>query len=186
MNDSMTGAAFNRGGSRQDYSTPDDFIRAVERRFGPLAFDLAASAENKKAPQFFDAAADALAQDWSPAALNVADWTRRWCWLNPPFANIEPWARKCAEAKDEGQHILFLVPAAVGSNWWARWVNGEAAVLFLNGRLSFDGKNPYPKDCALCVYSQQSVPGYSVWDWRSELMRQMPLAKTRARAKVLR
>lgn len=159
------GAAFNRGNSKQDYATPADFMRAVEKRFGPLAFDLAADASNAKAARYFTVEQDSLAQDWT--ALDLHDWTRHWAWLNPPFDRIEPWARKCAESK-HAVDILFLVPAAVGANWWRDWVHKEAAVLFLNGRLSFDGKNPYPKDCALCTYSRRVVPGYDVWNWRGE------------------
>ena len=34
------------GRSRQDYGTPPEFLAAVVARFGPLAFDLAASRDN--------------------------------------------------------------------------------------------------------------------------------------------
>jgi phage N-6-adenine-methyltransferase len=167
----MTSAAFNRGKSKQDYETPADFMAAVEARFGGIAFDLAADGLNKKAPLYFNEANDALAQDWSPDALNVRDWTRRWLWLNPPFANIKPWAQKCNAEFRTGADILFLVPAAVGSNWWRDYVDGQAAVLFLNGRIHFDPTNPkwgYPKDCALCVFSKRIVPGYAVWNWKEK------------------
>jgi hypothetical protein len=39
--------------SMQDGSTPLDFIAAVERRFGPIGFDLAAHRANKKHPRYF-------------------------------------------------------------------------------------------------------------------------------------
>ena len=60
--------------------------------------------------------------------------------------------------------IYFLVPAAVGSNWFRGYVHKKALVLFLNGRLSFDGKAPYPKDCLLAVYGVKA--GYDVWKWK--------------------
>ena len=60
--------------------------------------------------------------------------------------------------------MAFLVPAAVGSNWFRDYVDGKALVLLLNGRLSFDGAGPYPKDCILCLYGIE--PGYEVWSWR--------------------
>ena len=143
------------GKSKQDYATPPEFIAAVKARLGITAFtiDLAADSVNTQAPDWYDEANDSLAQDWR--------WWWHWSWLNPPFANIAPWAKKCAESKIK---IAFLVPAAVGSNWFRDYVDGKALVLMLNGRLSFDGVGPYPKDCILCLYGVE--PGYEVWSWR--------------------
>lgn len=144
------------GRSKQDYSTPEEFIRAVKARLGINGFyiDFAADKTNHKATKWFDEVNNSLLQDW-------ADWGAGWAWLNPPFGHIEPWARKCAES---GIKIAFLVPAAVGSNWFRDWVDGKARVLLLNGRLSFDGIAPYPKDCVLCLYGAE--PGYEVWSWK--------------------
>jgi len=170
MSDSVrTGASLARGQSKQDYATPRKFLDAVQRRFGTIVFDLAAHADNCVVPGYFGPGGilqDAL----SPECV----WQR--CpsgslWLNPPFDTIAPWARKCAEVggftqsrcRSVGQRILFLVPASVGSEWFAQYVDGEALVVFLRPRLSFDGKNPYPKDCMLCVFGAQ--PGYECWRW---------------------
>ena len=158
----MSGAAYHRGESKQDYATPPEFIVAVKRRFSirEFAWDLAASAENTKAADFFGEAADSLTQDWSLCWGDL--------WLNPPFSNIAPWARKCAESGCSiDRRIFLLVPAAVGSNWHAQHVDGHARTFLLNGRISFDGKGPYPKDCILSVYGIQ--PGYEVWRWKDDV-----------------
>lgn len=148
------------GKSRQDYETPFAFINAVTRRFGSLGFDLAASAENSKssAGKYFDVADDALTQSWQ-------DLTKGWCWLNPPFDNIGPWVRKCAE-ESRKTAILCLLPASVGSQWFANWVFGCARVYFLSPRLSFDGIAPYPKDLILVEYSPKVPVGFECWRWR--------------------
>ena len=39
--------------NKQDYSTPAELMSAVEGRFGPIAFDLAAHAGNAKSPNYF-------------------------------------------------------------------------------------------------------------------------------------
>lgn len=164
----MSGAANHRGSSKQDYATPSEFIAVVKNRFGPLHFDLAASAENTKAMRFFSEDDDALRKDWTQVPGRL--------WLNPPFGNIEPWAKKCAafhhlvrELYDYALHeLLFLVPASVGSNWFANHVAGRARVYFLQGRLSFDGRNPFPKDCLLAVFGYEINPGYEVWNWREQ------------------
>jgi phage N-6-adenine-methyltransferase len=156
----VVGAAHHRGESKQDYATPPEFIAAVVERFGRLDFDLAASAANAKAPQFFTESVDSLAQDWTLLRGNL--------WLNPPFSRIEPWAAKCAASAvwsfKPARRIFLLVPAAVGANWHAKHVHEKALVLFLNGRISFDGVNGYPKDCCLAVFGEK--PGYEIWRWR--------------------
>lgn len=136
-------------------------MAAVVARFGRPHFDLAAQYDNAKASDWYDPENDSLKQAWHqlpylPSGL---------LWLNPPFSNIAPWAAKCAEESAKGARILFLVPASVGSNWYAQHVHGKALVLFLNGRLKFVGaKDPYPKDCLLAVYGEQ--PGFEVWKWK--------------------
>ena len=154
-----TGPSIDRANSKQDYATPDDFFLAVRTRFGPLAWDLAASEYNTKIAFYFNEATNSLIQQWhtiSPEYL----------WLNPPYSNIRPWAKKCLDESEQGAKILFLVPAAVGSNWFAEFVHRKAVVLFLSPRLCFDGKNPYPKDCMLVVWNKIIQPEYQIWRWK--------------------
>lgn len=153
----LAGAAMHRGSSKQDYETPREFMRAVARRFGPIEFDLAASEENKKAIYCYSEDNDALSKDWSERDGLL--------WLNPPFANIEPWARKCAESASPLTRILLLVPASVGSEWFAAHVYPHAMVYALRPRLSFDGKNPFPKDLILAAYGY-GVTGFQLWRWK--------------------
>jgi phage N-6-adenine-methyltransferase len=166
------------GLSKQDYATPPEFIAAVKKRFGiaHFAWDLAATEEN---------AVDGLGEKslrcyygpdqetpWYRNALSLdCSWNLHGdLWLNPPYSHIEPWANKCAEStpwrhpRVGNRRIFFLAPAAVGSNWFARHVDGKALVLLLNGRISFDGKAPYPKDTILACYGLK--PGYAVWRWK--------------------
>ncbi len=145
------------GRSKQDYSTPREFINAVELRFGKIGFDLAASESNAIVPAYYDERRDALAQNWAalPALL----------WLNPPFARIESWAEKCAAEMRKGARILFLTPASVGANWFQDHVVPNAHVLELQPRISFDGEHPFPKDLILGCFLH-GLTGRSVWRWR--------------------
>jgi phage N-6-adenine-methyltransferase len=154
------------GRSKQDYGTPRDFLDALERRFGSISFDLAAHRSNAVVPSYFGEGGveeDSLAQKWHLLSGNL--------FLNPPFGDIVPWAMKCRVESASFplgiryQRILFLVPASVGANWFAEHVHNHALVLALQGRLSFDGKDPYPKDCMLCVFGEK--PGFDVWKWRA-------------------
>lgn len=153
-----TGPSIRRGRSKQDYGTPVEFIRAAEQRFGPIAFDLAASPDNAKAHPYFTEADDSLKQSWVKFAGTL--------WLNPPFANISPWAEKCAELRNRTGWILFLTPASIGTDWFAEHVNGKALVLGLSPRLTFEGtEDPYPKDLMLSVFGY-GVHGFDTWRWK--------------------
>lgn len=157
--------------SKQDYRTPADFMAAVVGRFGPIAFDLAATAANSQHPRFYSpipdplaVGVDALAQDWSRATPGGL------LWLNPPFSNVEPWAKKCEMEASHGARIAFLVNAAVGSNWARTYVLPCAETYLLNGRLCFDGKNVFPKDCMLALYGTRRTPMIRLWEWKKDII----------------
>jgi hypothetical protein len=156
------------GASKQDYETPDEFVRAVERLVGiagqGFAVDLAATEANSKGQTCITPEADSLVVNWLrlPSASEG-----RWCWLNPPFAHLEPWVAKCAYARRNGLRIACLLPAGVGTNWFAAHVAGQAMVLFVRPRLTFVGHDdPYPKDLILCLYDGPRV-GYAPWVWKA-------------------
>lgn len=153
-----TGPSVNRHRSKQDFGTPWPFIRAVERRFGPIAWDLAAHAGNTKHANYFSIEQDSFKQDWHKIPGNL--------WLNPEFSDIDPWAAKCAAEMTLGAKALFLTPASIGANWFAKHVYQKALVIGLNGRLSFDGIAPYPKDCMLSCFG--FGVGFEVWNWREQ------------------
>lgn len=143
--------------SKQDYATPMEFIGPVVRKFGPITWDLAAHAGNTKHANFFSIEQDSFKQDWHKIPGNL--------WLNPEFDDIGPWAEKSAYECSLGAKILFLTPASIGSNWFARHVHRNALVLGLNGRICFDGVGPYPKDCMLSCFGWGV--GFDVWKWRA-------------------
>ncbi len=154
-----------RGESEQSVQTPPNFMSAVKRHLCIDEFwmDLAAEPHNAVTRLYFDKAQDSLTQPWPVGP--------KWNWLNPPFANIASWVNKAREEKARGVHIAMLVPASVGSNWWANHVHEEAEVLFLNGRLTFVGHTtPYPKDLALLLYGENRAVGYATWKWKWDVV----------------
>ncbi len=143
--------------SKQDYQTDPAFIRAVVKRWGPLSFDLAAHSLNTQCPRFYySKEQNSLVQDWGRRLGNL--------WLNPPFADIEPWAAKCSRTKLVGSRILFLTPAAVSTNWFAEHVFGHARVFAVRPRLTFVGQTTgFPKDMILSVFGEE--PAFCCWRW---------------------
>lgn len=159
------GPRITKGKSEGEYGTPRIFVRAVEKKFGPIVLDLAADAKNKVCESFFSKAQNALIQNWAEHQGNL--------WLNPPFSWIEPWASKSRQEGDKGANVFLLVPASVGSKWFRDHVFGKAAVYFLYGRLTFEGQTtPYPKDCMLVHFYKSEggiYPAPQIWDWRQEI-----------------
>lgn len=151
------------GKSEQVVCTPPNFIEAVKEFLHIEQFDcdLAADKDNTVAPKFYDEEMDSLKQTWKCGT--------GWNWCNPPYANIGPWVAKAyRELVSNDARTVMLVPASVGSNWWADCVHEKAEVVFLNGRITFVGhENPYPKDLALLYYANwQFKGGYSIRPWK--------------------
>ncbi len=148
--------------TKQDYGTPWDFIRAVESRFGPVIHDLACTRENAKAVSgyYFDEGIDALQRDW------LTEFPTGNLWLNPPFAEIAPWAAMCSMTAERCGYTFLLTPASIGSEWFAASVHNRAQVFGLRPRITFDGtSDPYPKDLMLSVFGF-SLRGFDTWRWK--------------------
>lgn len=157
--------AQNPGTSEQAVGTPRPFLDAVERRFGPIRWDLAANAENHVVADWYGPgsphATDALVMPWWKHGGVL--------WLNPEFGNIPPFAQKCDEDGRRGARVKMLVPAAVSTEWWFKFVHNRALVLFLRPRIQFIGHDQgFPKDLALCCYGPWVAPGYHTWRWDHE------------------
>jgi hypothetical protein len=156
--------------SKQDYGTPPEFVAAVERRFGTLTWDVAATADNTVVPERFYSlkGIDARTDDWSKR------FTRQdLLWINPEFSGlahvwvplIAHWARALPWLR-----IIMLSPLTCGE-WYRTYVHQRAGVLGLNPRLHFVGEaDPYPKDCMLTLWNL-GVPGYDVWRWDERPLR---------------
>lgn len=150
------------GRSKQDYRTPPEFLDAVKRRLSidRFSIDLAADFHNRVADAYYTKDDNALERTWNPEP-------GQWAWCNPPYANITPWVEKAVRESVRGAHTAMLLPASVGSNWWMQYVEPYAYQSFLNGRLTFVGcDTPYPKDCALLLYTPWGFTGHEIWSWQ--------------------
>jgi len=153
------------GKSRQDYATPADFLFALKDYLGIEKFtlDVAADSFNTVAEKFFTETDNALIQDW--------DASPGWTFCNPPFGQIPAFTEKAKIESAKGAKIAMLIPASVGSNWWAKNVHLHARVVFLNGRITFVGEtSPFTKDCAIVIYPPwpRHSSMYTVWNWRKK------------------
>ena len=176
----MGGPSINRAESSGDIWTPSIFTASVEAVFGVVfTVDLAASGrESTKAPVFITPAQDSLRYDWVQLYHEHRTGSHGVLWLNPPYSNIAPWARKCAATytEDEQVEIFLLVPASVGANWFWDYV-WEYATTYSVGRMVFDNcfdrktgllvSTVYPKDLILAHYTN-TTPSRTLqrWQWK--------------------
>jgi phage N-6-adenine-methyltransferase len=155
----MTEPKQKPGRSKQDYGTPRVFLDAVERRFGTIDFDLAAHEENRVCAEFYSPEQDSLSQSWALPG-------RRVCWLNPPFADLDPWARKVAECRDYMRWTLMLVPASIDAHWYRDHVIGKMMIWGIP-RIQFVGTTAnYPKALML-LGAGYGVSGHAYWRWNA-------------------
>lgn len=149
------------GLSKQDYGTPPEFLTAVKNRLKIPKFDidLAATYDNAVADECYTERMNALSPE-HPWKMGDG-----WSWLNPPYARLAPWVLKAASEAANGAQIAMLVPASVGSGWWA-YAAARSYQAFLQGRLTFNGETaPYPKDCALLLWTPWGFTGQEIWRW---------------------
>lgn len=157
------------GKSVQEVGTPKSLITAIEHRFGKLRWDLAASHDNAKCLHYFTLekevprgcsafnhiTCDALKVDWPVEGL---------CYLNPPFSDLAPWARKAYEESQKGAKVFLLTPLTC-SRWHQKWIYGKAYILQLTPRLVFENHTAsFPKDLQLAFFNS-GIRGTEIWDW---------------------
>lgn len=176
----MSGPNSDPGRGEQNFRTPPDFLRACERKFGvKITFDLACTREDTVVdlveaafggPMHVEGSCgmyypntDALVSAWPHMPAGAV------AWCNPPYARSSAFARVASESKH--CRTLMLVPASVGTAWFAEYVHPHALVVFLRPRLTFlqpDGTvmpAPINRDLMLCAYGWP--PGVVVCeDWR--------------------
>lgn len=151
--------------TKQDYRTPPEFVGAIERKFGRIGFDLAATDGDEVGPlgYRFTPEHNSLVQDWTK---KYHDLDTSVVWLNPPYANIRPWVAKLdAECRNLAYWTLCLVPYSAGAKWWRDHVHGKC-VVYSVGRIKFVGAEwVFPKDIALLAYGFGANGVVPLWDW---------------------
>jgi phage N-6-adenine-methyltransferase len=148
----VTGPTIQRHKSSGDIWTPQDFRAAVTKRFGEPYFDLACSGDNMFASYGgYTPVDDSLKQSWASI--------KGLLWLNPPYANITPWAKKCAQESLEGARILLLVPGSIGANWYWQYVEPFADVYSV-GRMTFDNCFDKAGNLVTTAYPKDLIPAH--------------------------
>lgn len=139
----------------------DEAMRAV---YASLKYE--ARVKQLKTPNYDPEAHSLDAFKWSWSLVH-RDYGPGLLWLNCEFSDVTPWAQKCQLEAAQGAHIALLTPMVM-TDWYVRYVAGSADVYQLSGRVSFDGKHPFPKDCMVSHFHPKATGALAIWDWRQD------------------
>lgn len=153
--------------SEQIVGTPPEFVAAIERRFGPIAWDLAALASNRvRQVPWYGPGSPHGENALDPLTCWHADLNGGLGFLNPGFANAGKWAERCASESRCGARVALLTPLS-SDNWARDFVHGHAQVEGLNPRVKFVGhKTAFPKCLMLSMYGPGFAIGFEIWRWK--------------------
>ena len=145
-------------------STPRPFLNAVENRFGPIRWDLAANKENcvTNDYKFYGPGS----YNYENSLSNDCKWFLLSCellWLNPPFSNIAPFAQKAMEQRELGAKIAMLMPASVCTNYFNDYVRNNAYIFELTPRVF----KVEIRDCILALFTPEHYTGREKWEWQN-------------------
>ena len=133
---------------KQDWTTPKDLFDTLNNEFH-FTLDPCCTHENALCIKHYTEAENGL----------VKHWTNEIVFCNPPYNNIEAWARKCAvEYFFNAVTVVMLVPARTDTKWFHNWVLPYArSIRFIKGRLHFGGANSAPFPSILVIYTPKRI-----------------------------
>ena len=111
--------------SSDDWETPQYFFDILNKEFN-FSLDVCANMYNAKVGKYYNEEHDGLIQDWSGEI----------CWCNPPFNNIEAWAKKCSE---EGAFttVVMILPSRTDTEYWHKYIMKAHEIRLCKGRVNF-------------------------------------------------
>lgn len=150
-----------------EWGTPQALYDILNKRYKFVA-DLAANQSNYKHENYFSLERDALTTSW--------DFYRSdYVWCNPPYSNIKSFLKRVVGAD---QSCVFLIPVRSCTTWWHTYLPLFQEVIYLKGRLKFEGPDnkpsssaPFPSCLWIRRYCFELEGGYTssfLWDWRNE------------------
>ena len=152
------GPTMRRFSSNQAHETPWELICAIEKRFGLIEIDLAATSKNAKAGRFITKKENSLKCNWAEMLKGELGY------LNPEFDPVTPWIDKSIEQQLQGARFVDLLQGSMDANWFWKMLR-HAHVYALEPRVTFVGeKDVFPKPLVLSAFNCQhnNEPGKTI------------------------
>lgn len=137
--------------SSDEWETPPGIFNKISETF-KFDIDVCATAENKKADNFYCRDDDGLSISWPQNSL---------CWMNPPYSQIKHWVAKAQLESMNGTTTVALLPSRTDTIYFHKHIYGQknVDVHFLKGRLKFQGAShsaPFPS--MVCIFWGKNKP----------------------------
>ncbi len=122
-----------------DWMTPPHIIEELEDEFGEM-FD--------PCPANHDWSFDGLEITWSKELV---------CFVNPPYSEMKEWVKKCYDEWKTGSTVILLIPPRTCTRYFHDYINDNAEIRFIKGRLKFihpngDSSKSAPFPSILCIF----------------------------------
>lgn len=143
--------------------TAAELITGIEKTFGRLTLDLAATDKDHKAPKWITPERDTFSVNWKE---EIGDGLG---WLNPPDEDLTPWAQKCAEQREA--RFLMIHPAEIDSYHFWEFLLPYATPYALYPRMGYQGK---ARPLILSAFNVGPFPAdgrLRLWNWMTGLTR---------------
>ncbi len=109
-----------------------------------ITLDVCATESNAQCERFFDKGIDGLTQRWEGEV-----------WCNPPYGReISLWIDKAIHEIPHVGNIVMLVPARTDTKWFQKLIKNAQLAVFIQGRLSFNGRGPAPFPSVVAILSR--------------------------------
>lgn len=126
----------------EEWGTPQALFDELDKQFH-FTLDPCSTDENAKCEKHYTKEQDGLLQDWGNETV----------FCNPPYGkDIWKWCKKCYEHSVAGGVAVILIHARTDTRWFHDWVYHKAELLFIKGRLRFNGNKynaPFPSMIAI-------------------------------------
>ncbi|MGN0014376.1 MAG: DNA N-6-adenine-methyltransferase [Candidatus Gastranaerophilaceae bacterium] len=114
---------------RQDYLTPEDFIKQVLSYYNREEFDLDTCCSQKNIPakqHFIYPKYDGLKMEWQD-----------FNWCNPPYKYCEKWIKKAYHEQIIGHSTVMLIPARTETKYWHDYIFETGFAIRKNVQIRF-------------------------------------------------
>lgn len=125
-----------------EWSTPDYLFKKLDDIF-LFSLDPCSSDSNFKCDKHYTINDDGLKKSWYNERVFV----------NPPYSNIEAWARKCFyESQFNNAFCVMLIPARTDTKYFHTYLLPFCDFIFIKGRVKFSGKGSAPFPSMICIF----------------------------------
>lgn len=148
--------------------TPEWLFENLDDLF-QFDLDAAANEHNYKCAKWFGPGSphgeDAFEQEWTGTV-----------WLNPPYGRgVRKWVEKAYDSAENGATVVCLLPARTDTKWFqVCW--RAAFVVFITGRLRFEGTEasaPFPSCLVVFGHNLPSILDISLLSGEGTIVRAM-------------